>query len=321
VLTCAHVVECVLGLPVVQEPPDGRVLLEFPDAAPGALVPAHVPADGWFRAPPVADLAVLRPAGTLPQGAVPAPVDAGPVPEGADVLVYGHPAQAPDGIWATARTVGAGGPYPGWWQLDGAGRAGPRIEPGFSGSGVRDSARDRVIGVLAAALEQGYGPAADPSASVAWMIPLALLAGTPYALPADPATAPAPRPPTTAPAPEHPAVPHAVTRPEAAVPAAPAAAAPGTDPLWAVVDALLAVDLVGADGGAELIRLLPEPIRFSVPRAARPRTQVLHLVRRCGDFADGPAALVRVVRQAEGDTLPVQHFLACAGQLWPDRLA
>ncbi|MGJ3559367.1 hypothetical protein ACR6C2_13930 [Streptomyces sp. INA 01156] len=107
-VTCAHVVEAALRCRRLDEAPKGAFPVDLP-AFPRSRLTARVAPGGWFRDPPVGDLAVLTLDGTLPAGAAPAPVGGGPVGDGASVLVYGHPATVLDGVWARARTVAAGG--------------------------------------------------------------------------------------------------------------------------------------------------------------------------------------------------------------------
>jgi hypothetical protein len=283
-VTCAHVVEAALRTSRLEEAPAHSFQVDFP-AVPGAgPVAARVAEGGWFRSAPASDLAVLRLASPVPPGTAAAPLDAA-VP-GADVpvLVFGHPSDAPDGVWARARTVAAGGPQAHWLQLDGDDSPGARIEPGFSGAGVWDRRSGTVTGVVSSVLNR----AAPVPTRVAWMIPFALLSGTPFA------------PPSGA-------------RGE------PVGAAEPADP-WDVVNALLATGAVTPDGGSGLLSLLPGHISGSVPRADRPRLQMFHLVRRCGDFRDGPGELVRAVRELEGESISVRRFVEAARRLWPDRL-
>jgi hypothetical protein len=288
-LTCAHVVEAALRRPRLDEAPGDTFPVDFPAVSPtAAAVTARVADGGWFRNPPAGDLAVLRLEGLPPPEAAPAPLGGGSSGEGVEgiegvpVLVFGHPAEVPDGMWARARTVGTGGPHPGWLQLDGDSGYGARIERGFSGAGVWDGRRRQVVGVVASVLES-TGSAAT---RVAWMIPLGVLAGTAFG-PLIGGGTPAPR------------------------------AEP--DP-WALVDALLAAGVATPDGGRGLLSLLPDRIAWSVPRDDRPRLQLFQLVLRCGDFTDGPGALVRAVRQLEGDTITVRHFVEQARLLWPNQL-
>lgn len=292
-LTCAHVVEQALGLRgPLPEAPGGSLPVDFPALSrDGSTVTARVAPGGWLRSPPAGDLAVLALDGAPPPGARPAPLDGSPPASDVRVRAYGHPAAIPDGLWARARTIGAGGPQAHWLQLDGVAGQGARIERGFSGAGVWDEERGKVIGVVASVLD-GSGPT---TTRVAWMIPLGQLAGTDFAALADGGVR---------------------GRNHATGPVATAVKA---DP-WDVVEALLATGVAAADGGRGLLTLVPGHITGGMLRDDRTRLQMFHLVSRCGDFADGPAALVRAVRRLEGDSISVREFVEQARALWPDRL-
>ncbi|MDG4862725.1 trypsin-like peptidase domain-containing protein [Streptomyces sp. T-3] len=278
-LTCAHVVEAALGLPRQEEPPADDIQVDFPTAT-GHTGPARATVAGWFRGPPAGDLALLRLHAPAPPGTAHAPVDAEHAEVGMSVRVFGHPPHLPDGIWARAHTVGTGGPHPRWLQLDGIRGQGAGIEPGFSGAGVWDDRRRKVLGVLASVL---LDSAPEPT-RVAWMIPLGVLAGTEFA---------------------------------PLIERGGAAAGSGAPDPWNVVDALMATSVAAPDGGRGLLSLLPGHITGSLPRDDRPRLQLYQLVRRCGDFRDGPGELVQAVRQLEGDTITVRRFIEQARLLWP----
>lgn len=278
-VTCAHVVESALRCRRLEEAPEGAFPVDFP-ASPGHRVTARVAPGGWFRHPPAGDLAVLALDGAPPPGAGPTPVTDGPAGDGAAVLVYGHPATVPDGVWARARTVAVGGTHPGWMQLEGDDGRGARIERGFSGAGVWDEARGQVVGVVASVLH-AVGPAPT---RVAWMIPLGLLSDTPF-MPPPPA----------------------------------GAAGPVSVDAWDLVDTLMTTGSAAADA-RRLLSVLPVGISGTVPRDDVPRLQLFHLVRRCGDYPDGPAELVRAVRKLEGDSVTARDFARAAHALWPDRL-
>lgn len=326
VVTCAHVVEAALGLARTDEPPGGNVELGFLALPPGQRsVAARVPADGWFRAGPVGDLAVLKLEVRAPAGSGVAPTARCGVGVGLSVRVFGHPAEAPSGLWARARIAGAGGPHPGWWQLDGADVTGARIERGFSGAGVWNADGSAVLGVLASVL----ATAGADTTRVAWMIPLDLLDGTPYEVPRTAAGPPCDdaRPgdvtrsgdtarPQADPRPHEPRR-WPDNRPRAGVRSA--AVAPSRAALWALAESLLAVESVAADGGAALLSLLPRDLAGSIRRDPKPRFQLFHVVQRCGEFERGPAELVAAVRWAEGETRAMEQFAALAGETWPDR--
>lgn len=288
VLTCAHVVEAALRPSDPGPAPEGTVLVDFPGIEGAGPLPARVAEGGWLRNPPAADLAVLELAQAPPAGVGAAPAGTCGTDTGTPVTLFGHPAPVPDGLWARGRVTGPGGPHPGWRQVDGLDAVGARVERGFSGAGVWDLDRGLVIGVLASVLVPSGRDGADRP-RVAWMIPLDLL--------------------------EPPLRPAALAEPVADSWAAPPSS------LWPLVDRLLAVESVRADAGAQLLALLPAEIAAGTARSAVPRVQLYHLVSRCGQFARGPAALVRAARWLEGDTLAVTDLVAQAARTWPGRLA
>lgn len=298
VLTCAHVVEAALRLPGPHAgpAPEGTVLLDFPSAARGTpeSIPAHVAEDGWLRSPPAGDAAVLRLEHPPPAGAVPAPLGKCDTGTGAAVSAYGHPVGAPDGIWARGQVVGAGGTHPAWWQIDGLDPVGAPVTRGFSGAGVWDLRRGLVMGILAAVLADRPSDAAAAS-RVAWMIPLDVLDGTPYAIAA-------PVPASATPRQAH-----------AYQPLSPGA-------VRALVDRLLAIESFRIDAGHQLLTQLPSEIVSGIARQSSPRVQLYQIVRRCAEFASGPAALVAAVQWMEGDTTAVKDFVKEARKSWPDRL-
>ncbi|MFF9622525.1 trypsin-like peptidase domain-containing protein [Streptomyces griseosporeus] len=291
VLTCAHVVEAALRLPRTGEPPDGTVLVDFPaTAAHPVPVRAAVAEGGWLRSSPAGDLAVLRLTDPAPAGTAPAPAGRFGTGTGGEVAVFGHPAGVPGGLWARGRVAGAGGTYPAWWQIDGLDLGGAPMQRGFSGAGVWDDARGLVVGVLTAVPGTAIPDGASPPRG-AWMIPLDTLDGTAFALPA--------RPGGSAPVPAGPASPSA---------------------LWPLVDRLLALESLRLDAGAQLLGQLPAGIVSGIARRTTARLQLHQIVHRCGEFEEGPAALVRAVRWMEGDTAAVREFVEQARKTWPDRL-
>ncbi|MER7971649.1 trypsin-like peptidase domain-containing protein [Streptomyces sp. NPDC005840] len=292
VLTCAHVVEAALGRTEADRVPEGTLRVGFPAAGTGGEVTARVAADGWLRLPPALDLAVLRLAEPPPGSVTAAPVGTGGAATGTPVTLFGHPASVPHGLWASGRVTGPGGAHPRWRQIDGLDLVGAAVERGFSGAGVWDLDRGLVIGVLATVLLGRRSGQAD-GPRVSWMIPLDVL---------DPALLP----PAAAPA-------------RSAEPADGWTAPPSA--LWPLVDRLLAMESFRLDAGPLLLGQLPAEVAAGVTRSAHPRVQLYHLVGRCGEFAQGPAALVRAVRWLEGDTRAVTEFVAQARETWPDRLA
>ncbi|MEV1082152.1 trypsin-like peptidase domain-containing protein [Streptomyces sp. NPDC050211] len=298
VLTCAHVVEAALRLagPHTGAAPEGRVLVDFPASVQGRAeaVPARVAEDGWLRLPPAGDLAVLRLERPLPGGAGLAPLGRCGPDIGGTVAVYGHPIGVPDGVWARGQVVGAGGTHPGWRQIDGLDFVGVSVTKGFSGAGVWDLRRGLVVGLLAAVLA-ARSTESVPAARVAWMIPLDVLDGTPFAVDA-----------------------RAVDR-AAALPAR-GAEPPPPSVLWPLVDRLLAIESFRVDGGQQLLSQLPSEVVSGVGRQNSPKVQLYQIVRRCGEFEGGPAALVTAVQWMEGDTTAVNSFVEEARKTWPDRL-
>ncbi|MEU9337876.1 trypsin-like peptidase domain-containing protein [Streptomyces sp. NPDC048290] len=282
-LTCAHVVETALGLGPSYSggTPGGVVRVDFPGVGAGQVVAARVVDGGWLRSPPVGDLAVLRLEEAPPDGVRAAPLARCGDGTGARVRVFGHPAGVPEGLWARGEVVGAGGTHPGWRQIDGVDLAGAAVERGFSGAGVFDVGREAVVGVLATVLVPG-----GRAGRVSWMIPLDVLDGTAFEVrgPAEGARVLPPR------------------------------------VLWGLVDRLLAMDSVREDAGAQLLGMLPVAIAGGVGRRGSARMQLFEIVRRCGDFADGPGTLVEAVQWMEGSTTAVDDFVAEARRTWPDRL-
>nr|WP_055613194.1 trypsin-like peptidase domain-containing protein [Streptomyces phaeochromogenes] len=298
VLTCAHVVEAALRLPGphTDAAPEGQILLEFPATAQGPheSIHAHVAEAGWLRSPPAGDVAVLQLEGELPAGAVPAPLGSCGTGTSESVAVYGYPSGVPDGIWARGQIVGAGGAHPAWRQIDGLDPVGAPVTRGFSGAGVWDLRRGLVVGVLAAVLA-ARSTHAVVATRVAWMIPLDVLDGTSFAIAA-------PAPPRAAPQ---------LTHIDEPLPAR---------VLWAVVDRLLAIESFRIDAGYQLLLQLPPEIVSGIARQSSPRIQLYQIVRRCGEFEQGPVALVTAVQWIEGDTTAVKNFVEEARKTWPERL-
>jgi hypothetical protein len=75
-----------------------------------------------------------------------------------------------------------------------------------------------------------------------------------------------------------------------------------------LVDALLSVPCVRDDDGRRLLlsRLHPE-IAHAVPHHSRPRLQVIELVRTCLDYDAGLDDLLRVMREFEGESIPIRR--------------
>ncbi len=169
ILTCAHVVNTVLGRAQRAQQAPGqavRVQVDFPvlGDAQGALLRSCRVAV-WVP-PPVSgtaggDVAGLVLVGEgLPAGAGPARLaEAGNVRE-AEVAVFGYPGEPPrrqDGAWAACRLRGAVGA--GMIQLDADSEAAFRAQPGYSGppAVVANGAGDVVVGMLAVTSRDGDG--------------------------------------------------------------------------------------------------------------------------------------------------------------------
>lgn len=79
--------------------------------------------------------------------------------------------------------------------------------------------------------------------------------------------------------------------------------------LATVVDELLAVPTLRTeDGRRTLLELLRPEIANAVPYNPRPRLHVVNLVRTCLDYERGVAELLDILRQLEGDSLPVRRL-------------
>jgi hypothetical protein len=57
-----------------------------------------------------------------------------------------------------------------------------------------------------------------------------------------------------------------------------------------------------------IINMLPDSLRYAIPRSTIPRIQVYNIVRTCPNFAHGLRDLVRVIRSVEGDSLPMRQL-------------
>ncbi len=167
-MTCAHVIQQVVGPTAGSGPGEARIALDHPGSLSGEVSYASVLPGGW--APPDegrADVAVLGLEAPAPADCAPARLrPCGPA-RGRDVRLFGQSTAEPPGLWVTSRLVGAGGLSPDWVQLDGSGLGGAWVLGGFSGAGVVDGHGD-VIGIVVAALR-------DETARIAWMIPVEAL--------------------------------------------------------------------------------------------------------------------------------------------------
>ncbi|MEU5209911.1 trypsin-like peptidase domain-containing protein [Streptomyces sp. NPDC020742] len=159
-LTCAHVVNAVLGTPEGQRPVDSaRVFVDLPLLRASGSGQAPVPARIVHFAAGDDDVAVLRLEAGMPEGRPVRLVDA-PDVWGHPARIFGFPDKRPGGVWhaGVLRSRQADG----WIQTDLA-SAGYRVSGGFSGSPVWDEELTAVVGMVAVA-ESG-----DPAAS--YLIP------------------------------------------------------------------------------------------------------------------------------------------------------
>jgi WD40 repeat protein len=156
VVTCAHVVNAVLGREQRAQPqpePEARVLVDFPlldDSRPvGATVVAWLPpSDSRGMGDDVTGLSI---GGALPIGAVAARLAVEPARAGHQVRVFGYPGAPvrPDGGWVSATVRGSTGN--GRLQIDSSHDSALKVQRGFSGSALYDDGSGRVVGLLAAA--------------------------------------------------------------------------------------------------------------------------------------------------------------------------
>lgn len=174
VLTCAHVVSAALGAGSGGTAPSGEltaVLPFVPTSAgrashrPPVRIPAKVAAKGWAPASSRGngDLTLLQLRKAAPPGYATARLARAADAGRQGVLVFGHPGDALDGVWARTRITGVGGPGNEWMQLDAAQLAGRSVTEGFSGAGAVDESTGEVLGVVVARDQ-------DVASRVAWVI-------------------------------------------------------------------------------------------------------------------------------------------------------
>lgn len=83
---------------------------------------------------------------------------------------------------------------------------------------------------------------------------------------------------------------------------------PSGDALGTLVDALLAVPSVRDETGRRLVLSMMRPeIAQAVPHHQRARLHVIELVRTCLDYDGGLDDLLRVLRELEGESIPVHR--------------
>jgi hypothetical protein len=102
VLTCAHVVAQVLGIPDdTPEPPAGELGLDFPLVAPRTMVTTRV--SQWLPVQPdgSGDLACLQLQDSAPKDVQPVPLIAAVDLWGHPFRAFGFPANHDDGVWAS----------------------------------------------------------------------------------------------------------------------------------------------------------------------------------------------------------------------------
>jgi ActR/RegA family two-component response regulator len=145
VLTCAHVVAEVLGLPCDDSnKPEGNVPVDFPLVAPDQMVPARV--CYWL---PSADIAGLELTGPPLPGSKPAHLITATDMWGHSFRALGFPVDHERGVWASG--VLRGRVANDWLQIVDTVEPGYRVEPGFSGSPVWDELLQGVVGMVVAA--------------------------------------------------------------------------------------------------------------------------------------------------------------------------
>ena len=87
-----------------------------------------------------------------------------------------------------------------------------------------------------------------------------------------------------------------------------------------LVDALLRVPSIRDESGRRLVlSRLRQEIAHAVPHQQRARLHVFELVRTCQDFNGGLADLLRVLRELEGDSIPVRHSAEALRRLAEER--
>lgn len=91
-------------------------------------------------------------------------------------------------------------------------------------------------------------------------------------------------------------------------PPAPEPSEKSGDALGALVDALLAVPSLGDEPGRRLVlRMMRREIAQAVPHHQGARLHVIEIVRTCLDYDDGLGDLLRVLRELEGESIPVRR--------------
>lgn len=301
ILTCAHVVSSALAVTDDRLPPLATVEIDFPGSQAGRAYRSVVIDDGWFPPDPDGrgDLAVLALLDQLPSDVVPAQISAWRTAAPAAVTVFGHPDPLDDGVWATARPLGPGGPGGEWVQIDGVTVPGQRIVSGFSGAGVIDQETGVVVGLVVAEHQLA-------AAKIAWMLPVevALVYWAPLA--------------------RH-------VRPAAAGPAGVVGPPEVRTPLHRR-DRQRLFDLVdrlpGIHNPANLDLILREledewsqwRVDLNSVRAMDPPMEIWELLRRCLPVPDGVRLLADVLRSFYRDTVEMYELDRLVEELFPDPL-
>ena len=173
-LTCAHVVAAVLGLPENRPlPADAEVTLDFPLATGSPQQPAAVVFSMPVAPDNTGDIAVLRLAGSPPPDALPLRVVAADDLAGHRWRAFGYPryrvgGQTKDaGIWTSGTISGREGT--GWWQLAVDPEEAFSLAEGFSGAAVWDEDYAGVVGAIVAV-------EADPRRRVGYALTVEALA-------------------------------------------------------------------------------------------------------------------------------------------------
>jgi WD40 repeat protein len=189
-LTCAHVVSGVLGLPEDQALPlDAEVMVDFPLAARFPGIAGRVLFSMPVAADNTGDIGILRLAGDPPPDAVPLRVVAADDLAGHRWRAFGFPRYRANGetkdagIWTAGTIRGREGT--GWWQLAVDPEEGYSLAEGFSGAAVWDDDYAGVVGVIVAVERDprrrvGYALTVESVAREWPELRRHLLAGCPY---------------------------------------------------------------------------------------------------------------------------------------------
>jgi len=158
VFTCAHVVSWGLGLTAQPaKPPDRKVRLDFPLAAPGQILTARVVL--WQSEE---DIAGLELDSAPPLHARAAPLARVDDLWGHSFRAFGFPPGYEEGVWAAG--VFRAPQAAGWVQIEDVNQTGYFVKPGFSGAPVWDEDLGGVVGIVVAAETK-------PSIRAAFLIP------------------------------------------------------------------------------------------------------------------------------------------------------